>query len=224
MKLFILTSSASILLGAVPGVFSSEEYKLRGSSSAIAKSIESVDKVLHTEPAVFVGKSLEEDECESYDKNKSSEDDKNSLCSQTYTGCCSNDELYKKNRDFCECAGFDEPKSITVDTPWTMEAEDVHCKCDWDEDDDDDDDEDNKKEHDDDDDDEDDKKEHDDDDDDEDDKKEHEDDKKEHEDDKKEHEDDKKEHQDNKKEHQDDDKKPHPPAVSDDPEDIFSPQ
>jgi len=127
MKFYVLASSASILLGAVPGVFSSEEYKLRGSTSAVAKSIENFDKVLHAASAAKVLHSadFDEDDCKGY-KPESAKDDE---CSEAYTGCCTA-LLYNENKDFCECAGFDKPKGIILDTPWTFNSGAHEEKCD----------------------------------------------------------------------------------------------
>jgi len=197
MKLsFPLTSSAFILLGAVPGVFSLEEYKLRGSSAAVA----SFDKVLHSASAAIVGGSHKEDECEDYPKKSTD------WCKKAYTECCSTKKDYDDNDDFCDFYGFDEHKGIVGDTPWTFSTDDVDCnkcgdeKCDDNDKkhDDNDDDDNYDKKHDDDDDDD---KKHDDDDDDDKDDKKHDDD----DDDDKKHDDDDNDDKDDKK-HDDDDK------------------
>ena len=154
-----------ILSHVTRSVVRHQEYKLRGSSSAVA----SFDKVQRAASAAVVG-GHKEDECEDFPKKKTE------WCNKAHKDCCSTEEEYDDNFDFCDFYGFDEAKGIVGDTQWSFSTEDVDCnKCDDEKcddnnkkhNDDDDDDDYNQKKHDDnDDDDDDDDKKHDDDDDD----------------------------------------------------------
>ena len=154
-----------ILSHVTRSVVRHQEYTLRGSSSAVA----SFDKVQRAASAAVVG-GHKEDECEDFPKKKSE------WCNKAHKDCCSTEEEYDDNFDFCDFYGFDEAKGIVGDTQWSFSTEDVDCnKCDDEKcddnnkkhnDDDDDDDYNQKKHDDDDDDDDDDDKKHDDEDDD----------------------------------------------------------
>ena len=146
-----------ILSHVTRSVVRHQEYTLRGSSSAVA----SFDKVQRAASAAVVG-GHKEDECEDFPKKKTE------WCNKAHKDCCSTEEEYDDNFDFCDFYGFDEAKGIVGDTQWSFSTEDVDCnKCDDEKCDDDDDDDYNQKKHDDDDDDDDDDdKKHDDEDDD----------------------------------------------------------
>ena len=97
-----------------------QEHKLRGSSS-----VASFDKVLRAASAAIVGGSHKEDECEDFPKKKTE------WCNKAHKDCCSTEEEYDDNFDFCDFYGFDEAKGIVGDTQWSFSTEDVDCnKCD----------------------------------------------------------------------------------------------
>jgi len=115
MKLLILTSAASILLGSVPGVFSLTENKLRGSSSAVTKSITSFREVLDAASAVGGGVQPEEGECWNYEETKSREKEDNTWCFRAHQQCCSSENKYAQSKDFCVFYGFEPEPDETSD-------------------------------------------------------------------------------------------------------------
>ena len=109
-----------ILSHVTRSVVRHQEYTLRGSSSAVA----SFDKVQRAASAAVVG-GHKEDECEDFPKKKSE------WCNKAHKDCCSTEEEYDDNFDFCDFYGFDEAKGIVGDTQWSFSTEDVDCnKCD----------------------------------------------------------------------------------------------
>ncbi|KAL3776877.1 hypothetical protein ACHAW5_007678 [Stephanodiscus triporus] len=114
MKLLILTSAASILLESVPGILSLTENRLRGSSSAVAKSIASFRDVLDAASAV-VGGVHDEDECWDYEETKDHQRTANTWCFRAHQQCCSSENKYAHSHDFCVFYGFEPEPDETSD-------------------------------------------------------------------------------------------------------------
>ena len=112
---------------------------MRGSSPAVAKSIESFNKVLDAASAVIVDDDYNSDYreglCKGYEYIKNAHKDYDTWCFGAYQDCCSSVKKYDQWESFCDFYGFEEPdetsEGITGHAPWTVTLDGVNCKyCD----------------------------------------------------------------------------------------------
>ncbi len=116
----------SSVLSTVPFVlayfsFQLQESKLRGSSSVIAKSIDSIGKIFNVASIAIGVKPHTQNECWNYEETKDRQKMTNSWCLQAHQKCCSSQKKYEHDIDFCKFYGFkpepdDSADGITVIT------------------------------------------------------------------------------------------------------------
>ncbi len=103
-----------------------QENKLRGSSSAIAKSIESIGEVLNVASAAIGVRPHMRDECWNYEETKDRQKMANTWCFRAHQTCCSSQIKYEHDVKFCKYYGFkpepdDSADGITVMSDFSEE-------------------------------------------------------------------------------------------------------
>lgn len=106
---------------------------MRGSFSAVAKSIVSFEKVFNDASA---GSSCSSDDTADYGKKycKKNYDDAYGFCFEARQQCCSSSKKTTSWTSFCEYYGFptleETSEGITGHTPWAVNGDfTIDCKC-----------------------------------------------------------------------------------------------